>query len=266
MFKLDAELLLDILRNFYNLTGAKTVVWDCDYNEICSYPEKLEYVLDKKNFELAQNSDNPYVFTCEKGLCNVIFPLYYDDRVIAYIMFGQIRDEEEKYANRKNLKKIGGSDENAERYFREAPILTYSQILSAARFLSISVLYLQTLPNIKVEKNNIASQIHKYILGNIATLKKVDEICLEFGISLSYLYAMSHQYFGMPIGNYIASQRINVAKQYLLTTQKSISEISELCGFCDYNYFSRRFKKQTGCTPLAYRKNAMNDELFDINV
>ena len=54
---------------------------------------------------------------------------------------------------------------------------------------------------------------------------------------------------------YILKSRIALAKELLYTSKKSISEISEDCGFSSLSYFSRSFKAEVGLTPLQYHKN-----------
>ena len=43
----------------------------------------------------------------------------------------------------------------------------------------------------------------------------------------------------------------------MLATQPDmiLSEIAELCGFCDVYYFSRLFKKHVGMTPTEYKNS-----------
>lgn len=52
---------------------------------------------------------------------------------------------------------------------------------------------------------------------------------------------------------YINNLRINHAKEYLINTDLSISDISEAVGFTDQNYFSRVFKKITGISPVKFK-------------
>lgn len=59
---------------------------------------------------------------------------------------------------------------------------------------------------------------------------------------------------GMSIHKYILSLRIKKAKALLLGSDTSLSEIAELCGFESNTYFSSYFKKESGCTPMQYRK------------
>lgn len=44
----------------------------------------------------------------------------------------------------------------------------------------------------------------------------------------------------------------------LNTTDLSMQEIAEKCGFTDANYFTRTFKKFQGMTPLKYRLSLIN--------
>ena len=59
--------------------------------------------------------------------------------------------------------------------------------------------------------------------------------------------------FGMPPSELITKQRVAKACE-LLSTDKSIAEISESLGFCEPSYFSTVFKSVTQRAPSAYRK------------
>lgn len=52
---------------------------------------------------------------------------------------------------------------------------------------------------------------------------------------------------------YLIDLRINHAKYYLKTTEKSVKEIAFLCGFSNESNFCNSFRKQIGSTPLQYR-------------
>jgi transcriptional regulator GlxA family with amidase domain len=58
----------------------------------------------------------------------------------------------------------------------------------------------------------------------------------------------------MTIIEYICRERVSLAKKLIVTSQHSLSEISALCGFTDYNYFSRTFKRIAGVTAASYKK------------
>ena len=60
--------------------------------------------------------------------------------------------------------------------------------------------------------------------------------------------------FGLTPTQYISKGRLSRASNLLLQTEKSISEIAQLCGYFDHSAFSRAFKKATGSSPLAFRR------------
>lgn len=58
----------------------------------------------------------------------------------------------------------------------------------------------------------------------------------------------------MNFTEYLNSRRSEKAEMLLLTTEKSISEISLLCGFSDPKYIYKSFKKWYDVTPSAHKK------------
>ena len=57
--------------------------------------------------------------------------------------------------------------------------------------------------------------------------------------------------------DFLLTVRITKAKQLLVSTKKSVGEISDACGFSSANYFGLIFKKKEGISPLTYRKNQL---------
>lgn len=275
MLIFDKEKLYRIIKDFYELTSATISIWDADFNQLMVYPDEHKrickeikenpcgnkncFLSDKSACILATNMEKPYTFTCHAGLLDTVIPVRYNNEILAFIMFGQIRDCEEEYVkidNVKNLCEKYGIDNNfIDENFEEIPILTHNQIYAAANFLSMSTIYLHVSQAIKIERNELVSAIDKYITDNIDMQITIESLCNHFSISQNQLYELSHQYFHSPIAHYITLKKVELAKHYLTTTQLSISMISEKVGFSDYSYFIRKFRKITGYTPLYYRKN-----------
>ena len=87
-----------------------------------------------------------------------------------------------------------------------------------------------------------------------------EEISLEFlaekfFVSKSTLIYNFKKYTGHTLIDYLLTVRIEKAKRLLVSTDKSIREISELCGFSSPNYFGLIFKKRENLSPATYRKN-----------
>lgn len=60
---------------------------------------------------------------------------------------------------------------------------------------------------------------------------------------------------GMSPGNYLNDYRVRSAAELLLSTDDSIMEIAEKCGFSSGGYFAKSFFKMIGCTPREYRRS-----------
>jgi AraC-like DNA-binding protein len=55
---------------------------------------------------------------------------------------------------------------------------------------------------------------------------------------------------------YLSEVRISNACRYLMESDRSISEVAYICGYKTVSNFNKLFKKITGLTPQAYKKNA----------
>lgn len=63
---------------------------------------------------------------------------------------------------------------------------------------------------------------------------------------------------------FLLNCRLNNAKDLLKNSNLSIAEVAEQAGFIDSSYFCSRFKKNTGQTPLSYRKS-VRGKLFQMS-
>lgn len=87
----------------------------------------------------------------------------------------------------------------------------------------------------------------------------VDEVTVESlagiaGISVPHFNRRFRQLLRLSPMEYVLSLRIQDAQRQLVTSNRSIGEIAIGTGFCDQSHFTKRFRKVTGMTPLAYRK------------
>ncbi len=76
----------------------------------------------------------------------------------------------------------------------------------------------------------------------------------EMFISPSQLNRKIKSISGLNATNYVLMVRLNRAKKMLTTSQKPIGEIAMDCGFGDFAYFSKTFKKEFGITPSKYQR------------
>ena len=83
----------------------------------------------------------------------------------------------------------------------------------------------------------------------------VDELGREVGLSRSALADRFIRLIGMPPMHYIASWRMQVAKQKLQNTSASLAQIADMVGYESEAAFSRAFKKAVGRAPATWRRS-----------
>lgn len=80
------------------------------------------------------------------------------------------------------------------------------------------------------------------------------------GVHPNYLATIFKKETNTTPKNYLTSLRIRKAKELLLETRDSVSYVSQSIGFSDSLSFSKFFKKETGLSPLHYRKEFQHDK------
>ena len=124
------------------------------------------------------------------------------------------------------------------------------QILSQLQF---------TLRNQQFSDKEIINRINKakiIMQENIFSSISPEEIASHLNLSYSWFRRAFKEYTGFSPAKYISVLKLQKAKTMLVSTQKSIKEISISLNFDNVEYFSTFFKKMTGKTPMAYRNNA----------
>ena len=101
--------------------------------------------------------------------------------------------------------------------------------------------------------------LDSYIRDNCAEDISNTEIGAMFGYHPFYVSRMLKDRKGVTLHQYIVSYRLRLAANMLRETEKTINEISELCGFSDPSYFTKAFKAVYGATPKAFRDRAREE-------
>ncbi len=97
-------------------------------------------------------------------------------------------------------------------------------------------------------------EVIRRIRENYCEPLRIDELIAETGFSRGFFHRRFLTETGMTPGQFIASLRMERAKDLLSFTGTPIGEIGALCGYPDSVYFSRVFRSHTGMTPSAYRR------------
>ncbi|MBQ7309726.1 MAG: helix-turn-helix transcriptional regulator [Clostridia bacterium] len=92
-------------------------------------------------------------------------------------------------------------------------------------------------------------------LDTVCPMKELAEI---MNLSEDSFYRFFKKTVGAAPKEYLISERLRKARLYLLNTERSVADISRLCGYDNSSYFSTLFHEKYGLSPSAYReKTAM---------
>lgn len=99
--------------------------------------------------------------------------------------------------------------------------------------------------------DNVISEIREHYTEDIS----LTSLATKYNLSMARLSEMIKENLKVNFSDYIASLRIQRAKELLRDESISIQEIAEIVGYNDYFYFTKVFKKVEGISPSKYRKS-----------
>lgn len=136
----------------------------------------------------------------------------------------------------------------------------YNDIESMCEFLLNiveTILGSQTDDEIEIDNttsNYTVQQIAVYLKENYSQKIRIKDLSDMFFISEAYLSEVFKKLTHKTIIEYLTDIRIESAKDMLINSCTSISNVAEATGYRDCCYFNKIFKKYTGDTPYQYRK------------
>lgn len=99
-------------------------------------------------------------------------------------------------------------------------------------------------------------KVVQYIQLNLSQDLSPESIARGINFAPGYISRQFKAEAGVSLGGYIAARRMDVACRLLEKTTMTVREIANYVGIPDWNYFTKIFRKEKGCTPSQYRKHA----------
>ena len=100
---------------------------------------------------------------------------------------------------------------------------------------------------------SLAKSAQEYIEIHSKDKFSLGEIAGALYVNGSYLIRSFKRYTNVTPLYYHHAVRCGKAKELLLETDRSVSEIGEMVGFVSSSHFTHVFRKTEGCTPSEYR-------------
>jgi len=97
-------------------------------------------------------------------------------------------------------------------------------------------------------------QVKEILDENINSSYSLKELAQKVGLNDFKLKKGFKEIFGITVFGYLSDLRMKIAKEMLSENNKSISEISEYCGYSFVQSFITAFKNKYGITPDKFRK------------
>jgi len=104
-----------------------------------------------------------------------------------------------------------------------------------------------------IYESNVETRLLEYVDEHYLSIESVESVAEKFGYNYAYLSRLFKKKVGESMNRYITEKKIKLAKELLTShPDMSLTEVSEMCGYNDYRYFSRVFKAETGKAPSEY--------------
>lgn len=268
----DIHNLNKLLKDFYTAVGIRISIFDDEFKMVTEYPkdaplfckmiresvagETACHICDKQACEQAKRIRKPHIYICHAGITEAITPIQLSGGVVGYAILAHMmpsENYEEAAANVCNqAQKYGIPREDCLMAVSKITQKNKEQIDAAVKILDAVASYVYIRNLVQWKNEDISIQIEKYIKRNLNLPLTSKQICEQFHCSRSNLYQLSVKTFGMGIMQYVNYCRVEKAKE-LLRHDSSIALTASECGFADYNYFCKVFRKLTGKSPSGYK-------------
>lgn len=103
-------------------------------------------------------------------------------------------------------------------------------------------------------KGFLANPALQYINLNFCENIKMESLARMCHMSICTFYRHFKKLTGYTPTDYLLHKRLEYAHQILTTTESSLKDIADTCGFCDTSHFIAMFSKRYGTSPGKYRQ------------
>ncbi|MFC7681855.1 helix-turn-helix domain-containing protein [Paenibacillus sp. GCM10028914] len=100
---------------------------------------------------------------------------------------------------------------------------------------------------------DVAHAIEEKLSQGMNDEMSVAGVAKELNLSRSQCSKLFSKVYGLSPRQYISRQKLNAAKELLVTTNLPVTDIAERLGFSSASHFSRQFRRWTGQSPTEYK-------------
>ena len=241
-------------------------------NPICKLirasPEGLKRcrIYDASALNECKITQKSVTYVCHAGLTDIGVPLFINKKFIGCVTAGQILREKPTEKSFRKFKELisdlnlNASDADLRGYFFKTPYLDEQKLQAVVDLISLVSNYIvdsqsKLLFFEKIHEKDKISVIRRYIEKKFKSKISIEDASAHIFLSTSRFSHLFKKEVGTSFVQYLNKFRIEKAKEFLLNTKMSITEISIESGFGNLTHFNRIFKKLEGLSPISFRKS-----------
>lgn len=208
----------------------------------------------------------PLLYTCHAGFLDMMIPLFIRGRHVASLSSGQILAETPSEASfarmRKRLAWLNADAGKMRKAYFSAVCMPKEKVRHMMRLLeTFAVQLCESLRKIReLESRLERSEVRKakaYVEEHFTDPNLgLVETAAYAGLSPAHFSHVFRQSTGVTFTQHVQHIRLGLAKQHLVRSEKSISEICFSCGFNSLPHFIRVFRAFEKTTPGRFRSAA----------
>lgn len=187
----------------------------------------------------ASCSGGCFCAVCHADICQYIHPIIANGIPIGFASI----------SGQRNV--LSNTDEIVYYSIKDIPNELLESVLAPLSFM-IAQLYTENTVSAKSEYQQILQYLNEYHTNTTVT-----ELSTYFNRSKSHISHMFKSKCGISISEYCNNLKLEDACRLLLTTNRSVTEVSYDVGFSNPSYFIQLFRQKYGITPFRYRNHCL---------
>lgn len=204
----------------------------------------------------AANKKQVVYYTCHAGLQEAIYPVFFENTLLGFIVIGQFRNKDIPFphilqlADKKDIPQKEVTDS-----FKNVPQYSSKKISTILNLFTVLAKYIVSQHLIGRKGDLSIDTITSYLKEKITEHVSLSEVARLVGKSNSYVSHLFTNKFNKSFSRFFTEMKIDKANDFFrIMPQLSVSEVAYKLGYDDPLYFSRAYKKLKNIAPREYKK------------
>ncbi len=214
------------------------------------YPMKCGtgYILTPADFHFLNGSDNLTLYNImfdDSIVDKELLVKLFENEKNRYFTFDQQQMKEISFMCDMLIKEYGSEDDNS--------------AFAAANLLELIIIFILRKIGKSQNRSNRTSEVMnsvlRYIYTHLRENPTLNQMASMYSYSPNYFSRLFREVTGKKYTEFLNSLKINTAKRLLSSSDISVKEIAEECGYSSVSNFYRAFKDETKVAPLTFRRS-----------